>query len=170
MAVSVALKNRLVVAAGTGAFAIAILLLSGPHGLEGRVYVPYLDISGVLTVCDGHTGPDIVRGKTYTDPECDSLLRSDLKEVQIQVDRLVKVPLQEYQRAALYSFAFNVGTRAFAASTLLLKLNTGDYNGARDELSRWIFARGQIHKGLINRRQIERWLFEVKSKDGIPQN
>jgi lysozyme len=28
----------------------------------------------VLTVCDGHTGPDIIAGKRYSDAECDAML------------------------------------------------------------------------------------------------
>ncbi len=93
MAISAALRNRLLAAAGAGALTLAITLLGGSDGLEGRRYVPYRDVAGVLTVCDGHTGADIVRNKTYTDGECDSLLRADLSLIQAKVDSLVKVPL-----------------------------------------------------------------------------
>ncbi|MDI9222126.1 lysozyme [Pantoea sp. EA-12] len=167
MALSSALRKRLLAVAGAGAFTIAATLLGGSDGLEGRRYTPYLDVAGVLTVCDGHTGADVIRDKSYTDSECDSLLRIDLQQVKNSVDALVNVPLNDYQRAALYSFAYNTGTRAFASSKLLLKLNAGDINGAREELRRWIYAKGVRRKGLINRRQIERWLFEVKNKDDL---
>ncbi|MBZ6386785.1 lysozyme [Pantoea piersonii] len=167
MAVPVALRKRLVVAAGAGAFAIATMLLSGPDGLEGRVYVPYPDMAGVLTVCDGHTGTDIVRNKTYTDLECDRLMQADLKRVQESVDGLVKVPLGEYQRAALYSFAYNVGPEAFSRSTLLKRLNAGDREGACEELRRWIYAGGIKRKGLLNRRDMERSLCLAESADDI---
>lgn len=165
MAISLSQRKRLLAVAGAGAFVIAATLLGGTDGLEGRRYTPYLDVAGVLTVCDGHTGADIAKGKTYTDSDCDRLLDTDLKEIQQGVDRLVQVPLPEFQRAALYSFAYNIGLTAFASSTLLQKLNAGDDSGAREELHRWVFAAGKKRMGLINRREIEFWLSGVK--DGL---
>lgn len=167
MVISTALRNRLLAVAGTGALTLAITLLGGPDGVEGRRYIPYRDVAGVLTVCDGHTGADIVRSKTYSDQECDSLLRADLQPVQVKVDSLVKVPLSEYQRAALYSFAFNIGIPAFSESTLLKKLNAGDQPGACDELRRWVFAGGRKWKGLMNRRDIERALCLAEGSDDL---
>jgi len=162
MAISASLRKRLLATAGAGAFMIAATLLGGKDGLEGRRYTPYLDTAGILTVCDGHTGADIVGGKTYTDADCDRLLNTDLKSVQQGVDSLVQVPLCEYQRAALYSFAYNIGLTAFASSTLLKKLNAGDDAGAREELYRWVFTAGKKRPGLINRRETEFWLSGVK--------
>lgn len=158
MVISAALRNRLLAAAGAGALTLAITLLGGSGGLEGRRYVPYRDVTGVLTVCDGHTGADIVRNKNYTDRECDSLLRADLSLIQAKVDSLVKLPLSDYQRAALYSFVYNVGTEAFTGSTLLKKLNAGDLNGACNEMRRWVFAGGRRWQGLRSRRETERLL------------
>jgi phage terminase large subunit len=51
-----ALRNKIAGAIGAGAIAIATAMLSGKGGLEGREYVAYKDVVGVLTVCDGHTG------------------------------------------------------------------------------------------------------------------
>ena len=109
MAISLSLRNKLIGVAGAGALAIATVFLGGKDGVEGRKYEAYRDVAGVWTVCDGHTGRDIVRGKTYTDRECDQLLWKDLQPAKRTVDNLVKVPLGEYQRAALYGFVFNVG-------------------------------------------------------------
>ena len=167
MAISAALRNRLLAAAGAGALTLAMTLLGGPDGLEGRLYVPYPDVAGVLTVCDGHTGPDIVSNKTYTDQECDSLLRADLKPVQAAVNGLVKVPLSDYQRAALYSFAYNVGPEAFYKSSLLKRLNAGDKAGACNELRRWVLAGGRKWRGLMKRRETERALCLAKSSDEL---
>ncbi|EOZ3195959.1 lysozyme, partial [Yersinia enterocolitica] len=96
--------------------------------------------------------------KKYSDAECDALLQKDLVPVQRTVDAAVKVPLSKYQKAALYSFTYNVGQSAFTKSTLLKKLNTGDIKGACDELRRWTYAGGKPWKGLQNRREIEREL------------
>ncbi|WP_333620409.1 lysozyme [Pantoea septica] len=150
------LRNKLIAAAGGGAMLIATVFLGGKDGVEGRVYEPYKDVAGVWTVCDGHTGTDIIKGKKYTDRECDRLLWSDLQPVKKAVDSLVKVPLNEYQRAALYSFTYNVGSGAFSKSTLLKKLNTGDQDGACEELRRWVYAGGMKFRGLMNRRDMER--------------
>ncbi|HCM6306802.1 TPA: lysozyme [Salmonella enterica subsp. enterica serovar 6,14:y:1,7] len=149
-------KVKALLAGGAGAIAIAAAMLGGHDGLEGRRYEPYRDVAGVLTVCDGHTGKDIVPGKHYTDAECDALLNQDLARVKAQVDPLIKVSIPESERAAFYSFAYNVGTGAFAKSTLLKKLNAGDQAGACNELKRWTYAGGRQWKGLVTRREIER--------------
>lgn len=169
MGISAPLRKRLLAVAGAGALAVAVALLGGPEGLEGRRYIPYQDIAGVWTVCDGHTGHDIQKHKIYTASECDCLLQSDLESIMATVDRLVLVPLTDYQRAALYSFTYNVGISAFTNSTLLQKLNAGNYSGARQELHRWMFAGGIKRQGLINRRQIESWLYGVKREDELSQ-
>lgn len=158
MAMSNGLRNRLIAAAGGGAMLIATVFLGGKDGVEGRVYEPYKDVAGVWTVCDGHTGNDIIKGKKYTDRECDRLMWNDLKPVKQAVDSMVKVPLGEYPRAALYSFTYNVGTSAFSKSTLLKKLNAGDQEGACEELRRWVYAGGMKWRGLMNRRDMERSL------------
>lgn len=150
------IKIKHLITGGAGAVAIAAAMLGGHDGLEGRRYIPYRDVAGVLTVCDGHTGKDIIPGKRYTDAECDALLDKDLKRVKAQVDPLIKVSIPESERAAFYSFAYNVGTGAFARSTLLKKLNAGDHTGACNELKRWTYAGGKQWKGLMTRREIER--------------
>ncbi|EHW0705393.1 lysozyme [Salmonella enterica] len=150
------IKIKHLITGGAGAVAIAAAMLGGHDGLEGRRYIPYRDVAGVLTICDGHTGKDIIPGKRYTDAECDALLDKDLKRVKAQVDPLIKVSIPESERAAFYSFAYNVGTGAFARSTLLKKLNAGDHAGACNELKRWTYAGGKQWKGLMTRREIER--------------
>lgn len=152
------LRNKIigVIAGGGGAVAIATVMLSGKDGLEGREYIAYRDVVGVLTVCDGHTGNDIIRGRRYTDKECDALTRQDIQRIAAKVDPAIKVQTTDTQRAAIYSFAYNVGPNAAIKSTLLKKLNAMDYAGACDELKRWVYAGGKQWKGLMNRREIER--------------
>lgn len=140
---------------GGGAFAIAMVLLTGKSGLEGREYKPYYDVGGVLTVCDGHTGRDIIKNKVYTDAECDALTEKDLKRIAAQVDPNIKVKIPETVRAAIYTFSYNVGAHAFNTSTMLKKLNAGDTIGACNELQRWVYVDGKKWKGLMNRRDVE---------------
>ncbi|MBA7877223.1 MULTISPECIES: lysozyme [unclassified Citrobacter] len=160
------LRNKLVgaILGGSGAITIAAVMLGNADGLEGRRYYPYQDVVGVWTVCDGHTGNDIRRGHRYTDKECDVLLNDDLYKVANQIDPLIKVKIPVTTRAALYSFAYNVGSGAFGKSTLLKKLNSGDLPGACKELQRWTYAGGQQWKGLITRREVEREVCEWSQK------
>lgn len=155
-------RNKIIgaITAGSGAIAIAAVMLGNADGLEGRRYYAYQDVVGVWTVCDGHTGSDIRRGHRYTDRECDKLLQSDLQKVAATIDPLIKVRIPDATRAALYSFTYNVGAGAFSKSTLLKKLNSGDSFGACAELERWTYAGGKQWKGLITRREIEREVCE----------
>jgi len=170
MAISPGLRNKLIAAAGGGAMMIATVFIGGKDGVEGRVYEPYKDVAGVWTVCDGHTGSGIIKGKKYSDRDCDNFLWSDLKPVKTGVDSLVTIPLGEYQRAALYSFTYNVGLNAFSKSSLLKKLNAGDVDGACDEMRRWVYAGGQKWHGLMNRRDMERSLCLAESADDLKPN
>ncbi|MDD9341292.1 MAG: lysozyme [Providencia heimbachae] len=139
-------------AAAGGVIALTVAMLSFFEGVE---YKPYKDVVGVTTVCFGHTGADIIPTKTYSESECLALLEKDLSKVRKGVDPLVKVDIDDNTRAAIYSFAYNVGAGAFARSTMLKKLNIGDIAGACNELKRWTYAGGKEWKGLITRREIE---------------
>lgn len=100
------LRNKIAAAitSGGGAIAIATAMLGGHDGLEGRRYVAYRDVVGVLTVCDGHTGADIILGKRYSEAECDALLKSDLQKVARIVYPAIKVKTTETQRRYLLVF------------------------------------------------------------------
>jgi lysozyme len=73
---------------------------------------------------------------------------------------LVTAPLSDGQFAALASFAFNLGGGNLAKSTLLKKLNAGDYAGAAEEFGRWVKSGGQTLPGLVARRAAETALFK----------
>lgn len=155
MAIPVRLRNALIAASSAGAIAIGGVLITDQEGVK---YTPYLDPVGIPTVCAGVTGPDVVMGKTYTKAECDNLLYKHMLPAVAAVDSSVKVKLNDYQKASLYSFTYNVGISAFKSSTLLKKLNQGDLPGACNQLRRWTYAGGKQWKGLITRREVERQL------------
>jgi GH24 family phage-related lysozyme (muramidase) len=67
--------------------------------------------------------------------------------------------LAQEQVDALASFVFNVGVRAFGASTLLKMLNQGQDTKAADEFTKWNKAGGKVSRGLVRRRRAERELF-----------
>jgi lysozyme len=155
---------------------------------EGFVAYPYDDLvvsggkypewtggatRGTVTIGYGHTNlsnfpPKIVPGMRMTEAEGSTLLRKVLAAVyEPEVKRLVKVPLTQNEYDALVSFTYNAGGGNLAKSTLLRKLNAGDYEGAAAEFDRWVSSKGQRLNGLIRRRNAEEALFR-SIKVGIP--
>ncbi|CAM8498832.1 lysozyme [Enterobacter asburiae] len=155
------LQQSLIAASVAGSVSIAGVLIQSQEGIK---YTTYLDPVGIPTVCAGVTGPDVKMGKTYTKQECDALLYKHMQPAIKAVDESVKVKLNDYQKAALYSFTYNAGVGAFKSSTLLKKLNAGNTKGACDELRRWTYAGGKQWKGLVTRREIERELCNWSQK------
>ena len=70
-----------------------------------------------------------------------------------------RVKLNQNQFDALVSFTYNLGAGALGSSTLLGKLNRGDFEGAADEFPKWNKAGGKVLNGLVKRRAAERSLF-----------
>ncbi len=159
------LRGRLVAAAGAGAVALAVPLVAWYEGYRPSAY---LDPVGIPTICYGHTATASL-GQTKSRDECDQLLAGDLGDAFAALDRHVEVPLPETTRAALASWAYNVGEGAFARSTLLRLLNAGDVRGACEQLPRWVYAKGRKLPGLVKRRQSERELC-LMGVDGPPRN
>lgn len=123
---------------------------------EGLVTKTYLDPIGILTSCFGHTGPELKLGQTFTVDQCDKVFADDLIKHDKQLMSVVKVPFKsDYQHAAMLSFVYNVGIGNFSSSTMLKRLNAGNYGGACLELTRWIYAKGKKLNGLVTRRTKE---------------
>ncbi|TCB80102.1 hypothetical protein E0H89_00230 [Acinetobacter sp. ANC 3781] len=68
----------------------------------------------------------------------------DLKRFEKTVNDLVKVPLTQNQFDSLVSLTYNIGTATFEKSTLLKKLNAGDYQGAAEQFTVWNKGGGKI--------------------------
>lgn len=130
---------------------------------EGLRLTAYQDSVGVWTIGYGWTlpvdGKPIRPGMTIKDETAERLLRTGLVGYESDVSKLVKVKLTQGQFDALVSFAYNLGARTLSTSTLLQKLNAGDYAGAADEFPRWNKAGGKVLPGLTRRREAERALF-----------
>lgn len=125
----------------------------------GQPVNPGARVRGTLTIGVGHTGPDVTPGLRITRERAEALLAQDLNRAERAVEQAVKVTLSDRQFGALVSFAFNVGTGAFAGSTLLKKLNRGDYGAVPAELGKWtrtrIGGKSVTSPGLIKRRALE---------------
>ena len=125
---------------------------------EGFSAQPYDDYKGE-SVGYGRLFPRGQAPRNVTEQQATQWLTEDIQTAAKAVDSMVKVPLTQAQRTALISFTYNLGTGNLASSTLLKKLNTGDYEGAADELPRWNQAGGKVLPGLVNRRARERAMF-----------
>lgn len=128
---------------------------------EGKRLTAYQDVAGIWTIGYGHTSaagaPKVVAGMKISDQEAVRILRADLAKFEKGVSDLVKVPLTDNQYAALVSFDFNTGS--LHKSTLLKKLNGGDYGAVPAELMKWVNAGGKRVQGLVNRRAAEAGLW-----------
>jgi lysozyme len=134
------LRARLMKAFAGGALAIAAVLIG--H-FEGNRYTPYRDTGGLWTVCRGHTGSDVVPGRLYSEHECLALQTADMEAALAGVNRVIHVPLNDWQTAALIDFTFNVGEPALRDSTMAKLFNDGDTEGGCKQLARWVKARVQ---------------------------
>lgn len=121
------------------------------------------DRPGLLTIGYGHTDaagpPKVTAGMVISRAKADAILRSDLSRCEASVDRMVTVALSDNQFAALVSFVFNCGEANFAKSSLLKKLNAGNYAAVPAELMKWTKANGVTVQGLANRRAAEAGLW-----------
>ena len=95
-----------------------------------------------------------------TEDDARALAKRDLLSAAAEVTRDVQVTLNDQQTAALEDFIYNLGAGNFRSSTLLRKLNAGDYDGAAAEFDKWDRAGGQVLAGLLRRRQAETDLFQ----------
>lgn len=138
---------------------VSMSLLAMIGTFEGLRTEAYLDAVGVPTICYGST-KNVALGQKVDKAYCDSLLKNETGHFGRQVLALVKVPVNQNQYDALVSFAYNVGIGNFAKSTLLKKLNRGEYDAAAKEFDRWVFAKGRKLPGLVKRRAAERELFQ----------
>lgn len=120
--------------------------------LELKAYLP--TPNDVPTIGWGHTHTTKM-GMTITKGEAQTLFNRDVAWVEAALAKHVKVGLNQNQYDALASWVFNIGEGGFKSSTLLRKLNAGDYEGAARELPRWNKQKGKVLRGLVRRRAEE---------------
>ena len=97
--------------------------------------------------------------RVLSNDEIMDILKADLNRFEQGVLRLIKVPLTQGQFDALVSFSFNVGLGNLQNSTLRMKVNRGDFEGASEQFLVWTKAGGKVLKGLVTRRTDEQALF-----------
>lgn len=128
------------------------------EALRTEAYLP--TPNDVPTIGYGTT-EGVKMGDTITPQRATERLVQELDTIYVRgVKRCAKVPMFDYEFGAFVSFTYNVGVSAFCKSTLVKKLNLGDYAGACAQLSRWDKQKGKVLRGLTKRRKEERKICE----------
>lgn len=134
--------------------------------LEGCKLDAYQDQGGVWTIGIGTTvypfGVKVKKGdKLESRQQAIELMMHDLKMFEVAVAKLIDVPLDQNEFDALVLLAYNIGTKAFADSTLRKKINL---NAPVEEIEKawmlWVYDNGKVINGLINRRKSEFHLYK----------
>ena len=128
---------------------------------EGCELEAYKCPAGVWTIGYGHT-KGVQQGDVWSQANADEMLDIELEEYEGYINDLVKVELQQHQFDALVAWVYNLGAGNLISSTLLVKLNAGDYIDVQHEIQRWNKANGEVLEGLVRRRKAEALLFEGK--------
>lgn len=130
---------------------------------EGCRLNAYKCPAGIWTIGYGHT-KNVKEGDTWTQEQADKALEQDIetyrKAVLIACPALADCP---NRLAACISLAYNIGTGAFASSSVARYIRRGEYRAAADAFGMWIYAGKQKLPGLVTRRQREK---EVFLRDG----
>jgi lysozyme len=139
----------------------AIDLIKEFEGFEEKAY---RDPVGILTIGYGTTkaagvGIDPQLGMTITQDDAERYLQLAVQKFAAKIEDMIDVPVTDNQFGALVSLAYNIGPSALAKSTVMKRLNAGDYQGAADAFAMWNKAGGKVLAGLTRRRAAERALF-----------
>lgn len=139
---------------GIGVLAVSATALVSIAVNEGYRGEAYKDAVGVPTVGYGETRGVTMKSRTTPDRALVQLLSSANRHAD-DIRQCIKVPLYQHEFDAYVSLAYNIGTKNFCNSTLIRRLNAGDYTGACSEIKRWNKAGGKVLPGLTKRRKKE---------------
>ena len=131
---------------------VALLL---QEGYSDRTYTP---VPGDVPTIGFGTTSGVKEGDKITPPVAVARALTDTQKFEGVLKECIKVPLSQNEYDAYVSFTYNIGPTAFCKSNLVKKLNSGDYEGACNELTKWVYVKGRYSRGLDNRRQAEKKL------------
>lgn len=152
------IERRTVLSLTLSASALVGILMH--EGYSDKAYAP---VKGdVPTIGFGTTG-GVKMGDTIKPPQAVARALVDVQKFEGALKQCVKVPLHQHEYDAYVSLSYNIGSAAFCGSTLVKKLNAGDYAGACRELSKWTKFKGKDLPGLVARREKERAMCEGRS-------
>lgn len=128
---------------------------------EGLELKAYQDAVGVWTIGYGHT-KDVQPGYIITEHQAEEMLKCELStEYEGYINNL-DLDFKQYQFDALVSWVYNLGPANLQASTLLVRLRSGDFWDVPNQIRRWNKAGGKVLTGLVRRRNAEALLFQGK--------
>jgi GH24 family phage-related lysozyme (muramidase) len=142
---------------------VGVNLIKSFEGLMLKAYKP-VPTEYYWTIGYGHYGSDVKEGQRITASQAEEMLKHDLGKYEYSVNQNVKVKLNQNQFDALVSFCYNVGSEALRTSTLLKKVNVGDFKSASLEFDKWVHGGGKVLPGLVTRRKAEKALFLKECK------
>ena len=94
------------------------------EGYSDRAIIP---VHGDVPTIGFGTTAGVKLGDTTTPPKALARALVDVQQFEGAIKTCVTVPLTQNEYDAYVSFAYNVGRRAFCQSTLVKKLNLGDF-------------------------------------------
>ena len=148
----------------------AVLPLAEPiiKQFEGLKLSPYLDSAGIPTIGWGTIQYPNGHRVTMSDPAIDESYAEQCLEFEISQKTaaisgcLTRMPTI-HQAAAMLSLAYNIGTSAFASSTVVREFNAANISAAADAFLLWdkahVNGQSVVIQGLLNRRKSEQALF-----------
>ena len=126
---------------------------------EGCELKAYQDSVGVWTIGYGHT-KGIYEGLEITQSEAEKMLQDELPEYEGYITDKVVPMLQQHEYDALVCWVYNLGPTNLSSSTLLKRLNAGEFKDVPFQMKRRDKAGGQPLLGLTRRRNAEALLFK----------
>jgi lysozyme len=141
---------------------------------EGCKLKAYKCPSDKWTIGYGHTSaagePLVKEGMTITQDEAEAIFKRDIVKYENGVNDLVKVKLTQHQFDVLADFAYNAGVPQLKTSTLLKKINAGNFDAVPAELMKWTKGGGKEIPGLVRRRRAEaEWWRDLANKPVIEE-
>ena len=131
---------------------------------EGLRLKPYLCPAGIPTVGYGHTGPEVtLKSPPITVAFAEQLMQEDAA-IAVQTALALSPNLAKHPKklCAIADFCFNLGATRYKASTLRKRVNAEDWEGAAEELAKWVWGGGKKLPGLVARRNLEAQLVKVE--------
>lgn len=145
------MKARIVIGALTLS-ASALVGIAVHEGYRGEAYIP---VKGDVPTIGFGTTAGVQPGDRIEPVQALVRKLADVQRFEGALKECVRVPLHQHEYDAFLSLAYNIGPGAFCGSTLVRRLNAGDYAGACAEILRWDRFRGEPLRGLTLRRQAE---------------
>ncbi len=132
--------------------ASALVGIALHEGYRGEAYIP---VKGDVPTIGFGTTAGVKPGDRIEPVQALVRKLADVQRFEGALKECVRVPMHQYEYDAFMSLAYNIGPGAFCGSTLVRRLNAGDYTGACNEILRWDRFRGEPLRGLTLRRQAE---------------